>query len=162
MRYHARVLTFASMHVPDKSRVSSSCTNYGMAYTKHGDPSDTKFAMIDRSIAIQVRSIGKSSHTDNEFNDHMSRPAQQKKLTKFRLFVCLIGATKLVIKGVPVFQPNLALANKIFEYLDNTMIVGEYNLPRNTPRKSLKREENLRTMTVMNAVAKVFLFKQVR
>ena len=117
------------------------CTNYGMAFTKDKDPSDTKFAMIDRSIAHLVRSIGKNAHTDNEFNEHMSKPAQQRKLAIFRTFVCLVGATKLIIKGVPSFQPNLALANKIFDYLDNTMIVGEYNLPRRTPRKSLKREE---------------------
>lgn len=112
-----------------------------MAYTKDKDPSDTKFAMIDRSIAHLVRSIGKSAHTDIEFNEHMSLPAQQRKLSIFRMFVCLVGATKLVIKGIPLFHPDLALANKIFDYLDNTMIVGEYNLPRRTPRKSLKREE---------------------
>ena len=138
------------------------CTNYGMAFTKDRDPSDTKFAMIDRSIAHMVRSIGTKAHTDTEFKQHMSKPDQQRKLSVFRTFVCLVGATKLVIKGVPAFQPNLALANRIFDHLDNKMIVGEYNLPRRTPRKSLKREENLRTMTVMNAVGKVFMYKQVR
>lgn len=117
------------------------CTNYGMAYTKDRDPSDTKFAMIDRSIAQLVRSIGKNAHTDNEFREHMSKPDQQRKLSIFRIFVCLVGATKLVTKGVPAFQPNLAFANKMFDYLDNKMVVGEYNLPRSTPRKSLKREE---------------------
>ena len=132
-----------------------------MAFTKScWDPSDTKFAMIDRSIAHLVRSIGKNAHTDNEFRSHMSKPDQQIKLSTFRIFVCLVGATKLIIKGVPSFQPNLALANKIFDYLDNQMIVGEYNLPKRSPRKSLKREENLRTMTVMNAVGKVFMYKQ--
>jgi len=137
------------------------CTNYGMAFTKNGDPTDTKFAMIDRSIAHLVRSIGKKAHTDSEFNDHMSKPEQQKKLTRFRIFVCLVGATKLAIKGVPLFQPNLALANKMFDYLDNQMIVGEYNLPRRTPRKSLKREENIKTMAIMKAVADVFVYQQV-
>ena len=112
-----------------------------MAFTKDRDPSDTKFAMIDRSIAHMVRSIGKSAHTDNEFKLHMAKPAQVRKLSMFRLFVCLVGATKLLIKGVPAFQPNLALANRIFDHLDNDVIVGEYNLPRSTPRKSLKREE---------------------
>jgi hypothetical protein len=105
------------------------CTNYGMAFTKDRDPSDTKFAMIDRSIAHMVRSIGKNAHTDNEFHEHMCKPDQQRKLSIFRIFVCLVGA------------PNLALANKIFDHLDNHMLVGEYNLPRRTPRKSLKREE---------------------
>lgn len=131
-----------------------------MAFTKNGDPSDTKFAMIDRSIAHVVRSVGKKARTDTEFYEHLSKPEQQSKLAVFRIFVCLVGATKLAIKGVPVFQPNLALANKLFDYLDNTMIVGEYNLPRRSARKSLKREENLKTMTIMKAVADVFLYKQ--
>jgi hypothetical protein len=131
-----------------------------MAFTKNGDPTDTKFAMIDRSIAHLVRSIGTKARTDTEFNEHISRPEQQTKLTIFRLFVCLVGATKLAIKGVPAFQPNLALANKLFDYLDNTMIVGEYNLPRRSPRKSLKREENMKTMAIMKAVADVFLYQQ--
>ena len=162
-------------------------TNYGMAFTKQKEPSDTKFAMIDRSIAHLVRSIGRRSHTDSEFLEHMARPEQQRKLSIFRTFVCLVGATRLVIKGVPSFQPNLALANRMFEFLDNDVIVAEYNLPRAQPRKSLKREEvctrtdstvppstltivlrraiasqNLKTMCVMDAVARVFLYKQAR
>lgn len=158
-------------------------TNYGMAFTKDRDPSDTKFAMIDRSVAHLVRSIGKNAHTDNEFEAHLAKPEQQRKLSKFRLFVCLVGATKLVTKGIPAFQPDLAYANKIFDHLDNDMVVGEYNLPRRTPRKSLKREEvrqqhicalytaadttlrapqNLRTMCIMSAVSNVFMYKQAR
>lgn len=132
-----------------------------MAFTKHGEPTDTKFAMIDRSVAHLVRSIGKNAHTDTEFNDHMSLPEMQKKLTMFRIFVCLVGATKLATKGVPAFQPSLALANKMFDYFDNQMIVGEYNLPRRSSRKSLKREENLKTLCVMKAVADVFIYQQV-
>ena len=121
-----------------------------MAFTKDKDPSDTKFAMIDRSIAHLVRSIGTSARTDTEFKEHLSKPEQQQKLVRFHIFVCLVGATKLAIMGVPAFQPNLALAHKLFDYLDKDMIVGEYNLPRRTPRKSLKREENLRTVSGLN------------
>ena len=137
-----------------------SCTNYGMAFTKNGEPSDTKFAMIDRSVAHLVRSIGKHAHTDSEFKAHMSKPEQKTKLTRFRIFVCLVGATKLAIKGIPDFQPNFALANKMFDHLDKDVIVGEYNLPRCSPRKSLKREGNLLTMCIMKAVSDVFIFKQ--
>ena len=98
-----------------------------MAFTKKGgDLSDAKFAMIDRTIAVLVRSIGTQAHTDDEFRSHMSKPEQQVKLAQFRIFVCLIGATKLCIKGVPAFQPNLALANKIFDYLDKQMIVTRF------------------------------------
>ena len=36
-----------------------------MAYTKSNEePSDTKMAMLDRTIAHMVRSIGKNAHTD--------------------------------------------------------------------------------------------------
>lgn len=133
----------------------------GMAFTKDRDPSDTKFAMIDRSIAHLVRSIGMHARSDNEFKLHIDKPEQKKKVTRFRIFVCLVGATKLAIKGVPDFQPNFALANKMFDYLDKDIIVNEYNLPRCTPRKSLKREGNLSTMCIMKAVSDVFIFKQV-
>jgi len=142
--------------------VCSSATNYGMAFTKDGSPGDTKFAMIDRSIAHLVRSIGKNAHTDAEFQAHMAKPEQQKSLMRFRLMVSLVGAVKLAIKGVPAFQPNLAYANRVWDYLDKQVLVGEYNLPNRQPRKCLKREENLRTMTVMSAVCNVFMYKQAR
>ena len=141
-------------------RVFTRCTNYGMAFTKSGDPTDTKFAMIDRSISHLVRSIGKQSHDDSEFLRHIEQPEQRKKVTRFRIFVCLVGATKLAIKGVPDFQPSFALANKMFDYLDNEMINTEYNMPRCTPRKALKRDGNLATMCIMKAVADVFMNKQ--
>tara|TARA_B100001079_G_scaffold228788_2_gene207140 strand:- start:46 stop:423 length:378 start_codon:yes stop_codon:yes gene_type:complete len=112
-----------------------------MAFTKDGSPGDTKFAMIDRSIAHLVRSIGKNAHTDAEFQAHMAKPEQQKSLMRFRLMVSLVGAVKLAIKGVPAFQPNLAYANRVWDYLDKQVLVGEYNLPNRQPRKCLKREE---------------------
>jgi len=136
------------------------CTNYGMAFTKDGNPSDTKFAMIDRSIAHLVRSVGKTARDDNEFHRNLSTPAVQQELLKLRMFISLVGATKLVTMGVPAFQPNLAYANKVFDHLDETVIVGEYNLPARSPRKCLKRAENLRTMCAMRAVGEVFMYKQ--
>ena len=123
------------------SLFARSATNYGMAFTKDGSPGDTKFAMIDRSIAHLVRSIGKNAQTDAEFQAHMAKPEQQKRLMRFRLMVSLVGAVKLAIKGVPAFQPNLAYANRVWDYLDKQVLVGEYNLPNRQPRKCLKREE---------------------
>ena len=137
------------------------CTNYGMAFTKEGSPGDSKFAMIDRSIAHLVRSTAKRPHDDSEFHSHMAEPDTQKKLERFRMMVALMGATKLAIKGVPAFQPNLAYANRVWDYLDEQVLVQEYNLPARQPRKCLKREENLRTMTVMSVVCNVFIYKQV-
>jgi len=149
-------------HPPLTTGVSfGSCTNNGMAFTNDGRPSDAKAAFIDRSVYQNIRSIGTRNSDKNEFLEHMSKPEQKMKLSRFRLYVCLVGAVKLAIQGVPEFQPNLAYANTMFDYLDKKIIVGEYNLPRTSPRKSLKREENLRTLCIMKAVADVFVYKQV-
>ena len=78
------------------------------------------------------------------------------------LVLSLVGATRLAIKGIPTFRPNMAYANRIFDHLDSEMLVGEYNLPKRSPRKCLKREENLITMCCMQAVSNVFMFKQAR
>lgn len=121
-----------------------------MAFTKHGDPSDTKTAMIDRSVAHLVRSIGTSAHTDSEFRNHISQPEQQEMVTRFRLLVCLMGATRLCIKDIPQLQPSMNYANKLFKHLDEEVIVKEYNLSKRTPRKSLKREENLKTVRTLH------------
>jgi hypothetical protein len=130
-----------------------------MAFTRNGDPSDTKFAMIDRSIAHLIRSVAKSSHTEPEFKAHLATPAVQQRLSKFRMLVCLTGAVRLLIKNVPMLQPSTAYANKVFDHFDE-MVQNEYNLPKRSPRKTLKREENLLTMACMNAVSKVYMFQQ--
>lgn len=134
-----------------------------MAYSKGGEePSDTKMAMLDRTVAHMVRSIGENAHTDDEFDVHLSKPDQQRKLTMFRLLVSLIGATKLAIKGVPLLQPDLGYALRVFDHLDKEVVVGEYGLPYRQVRKTLKRSEDLKTLIVMQAVASVFGYKQVR
>ena len=53
-----------------------------MAFTKDRDPSDTKFAMIDRSIAHMVRSISKSAHTDNEFKTRARSASNESSALK--------------------------------------------------------------------------------
>ena len=137
------------------------CTNYGIAFTKRGDPSDTKFAMFDRSIAHLVRTVnGCKAHTDSEFRLHMAKPEQQRKLSIFRTMVCLIGKTRLVIKDVPALRPDLAFANRVFDHLNQHMLVNEYNLPAPQPRKRLKLEENLITLCCIDAVSRCFLYKQ--
>lgn len=117
--------------------------------------------MFDRSIAHLVRTVsGCKAHTDSEFRSHMAKPEQQRKLSIFRTTVCLVGATRLVIKGVPALRPDLAFANRVFDYLNRQVLVNEYNLPAPQPRKGLKCEENLITLCCMDAVARCFLYKQ--
>ena len=61
----------------------------------------------------------------------------------------------------PYLKPDLALAQKLFDEWDN-LLDRKYNLPKPSPRKNIKRLENLITMCCQNAVAHVFFYKQVR
>jgi hypothetical protein len=137
-------------------------TNRGPAFTKGTeDPTEVKSAMIDRSIALFVRTLGVKTHSDAEFKAHLQLEEVKRRLSAFRIFTCLVALVKMFIFRNPIFQPDMALAQKMWDEWDN----GEhgldqgYGLPKPSPRKNMKRTENCVTMTVVNAVATVFFYK---
>ena len=136
------------------------CTNFGPAFSRDGSPSDSKVAMIDRSIVHLVRSTPMATGSnDDDMNKKQEVDVAKKGREEFRLFVCLVGATRLAIKAIPCLQPDMSYAHNMFEKLDQ-MLEQEYNLPRCSARKSLKRAENLKTMCCMSAVTNVFMNKE--
>jgi hypothetical protein len=116
--------------------------------------------MLDRTVSMHVRSNGRNASSHTDFKRHLETEQARNKVLRFRLYVSLVGMTRLCIRGVPAFQPDLALAYRMFDYLDDQVIVKEYNLTPPTPRKAMKRTENLITMIVMKAVADVFMYQQ--
>ena len=108
-----------------------------------------------------VRTLGQKTHDDQEFDDHMSQPEVQVKLRAFRILVCLMGMLKMLIFRQPYLKPDTALAQKIWDEWDE-YISRKVGLPRPSPRKNIKRLENLTTMCCLNAVATVYMYKQVR
>ena len=128
-----------------------------------------------------VRTLGSKTHDNQEFEANLQRPAVAQKLRAFRILTCLMGLVKMLIYRCrqplaagrrppvrdsetrvcrqPYLRPDMALAQKLFDYWDEQLDV-KYGLPKPSPRKNVKRIENLVTMTVMNAVAHVFFFKQ--
>ena len=142
-----------------------SLTNRGPAFTKGmDDPTEVKAAMIDRSIALFVRTLGVKTHSDDEFLAHLQEQEVKRRLCIFRIFTCLVALVRMFIYRNPAFAPDMALAQKMWDEWDN----GEngldqgYGLPKPSPRKNMKRTENCVTMTVVKAVAEVFLYKNVR
>ena len=65
----------------------------------------------------------------------------------------------LCARRQPYFRPDTALAQKLWDHWDDTLD-RKYGLPKPSPRKNIKRLENLTTMCVQNAVGHVFLYKQ--
>ena len=137
------------------------CTNRGAAFTKgQEEPSEVKSALIDRAVVQFVRTLGQKTHDDQEFEDHISHPAVKRKLRIFRILTCLMGLLKMLIFRQQYLRPDMALAQKLFDQWDERLD-RKYGLPRPSPRKNTKRLENLVTMCCLNAVAHVFLFKEV-
>lgn len=137
------------------------CTNRGSAFTKgQEEPSEVKSALIDRAVVQFVRTLGQKTHTDQEFEDHLSQPEVRRKLKIFRITVCLTGLLKMLIFRQPYLRPDMAMAQKMWDEWDKRLDL-KYGLPKPSPRKNLKRLENLVTMCCLNAVSEVFIYKQV-
>lgn len=139
------------------------CTNFGPTFTKGEEvPSEVKTALIDRSIALFVRTLGSKPRLDAEFKAHQTNPEVKRKTSAFRTLVSLMGITLMAIRKVPFWAPDMALAQKMWDEWD----AGPYGinqghgLPKPSPRKNVKRLQNCITMCVLNAVAEVFFLKQ--
>lgn len=137
------------------------CTNRGPAFTRSADePSDGKQALLDRSVVLFVRTEGAKTHDDAEFETNMANPQVVKKVRAFRILTCLTGLLKLLIFRQPFMRPDMSMAQKMWDYWDERLD-RKFGLPRPSPRKNVKRMSNLTTMCCLNAVAHVFMYKQV-
>tara|TARA_B110001452_G_scaffold266503_1_gene273559 strand:- start:6151 stop:9411 length:3261 start_codon:yes stop_codon:yes gene_type:complete len=135
------------------------CTNRGPAFTKgQEEPTEVKAALIDRSNFKVVSSQGGKTHDDAEFEANLRRPEVNRKVRSFRILTCLTGILKMLIYRQSYLQPDLSFAQKLFDEWDKE-IDEKYGLPKLSPRKNIKRVENLTTMCCLNAVAHVFFFK---
>ena len=136
------------------------CTNRGPAFTKgQEDPSEVKSALIDRATVHFVRTLGQRTHDDQEFEAHMQHTEVKRKLKMFRIMTCLMGLTKMLIFRQPYLKPDMAMAQKLWDKWDERLD-RKYGLPKSSPRKNIKRLENLVTMCCLNAVGHVFVFKE--
>lgn len=106
-----------------------------------------------------VRTLGAKTHDDQELEDHLSDPAVARKLRMFRIMTCLMAMLKLLIFRQPYLKPDLAFAQKLWDQWDEKLH-RQYGLPKASPRKNIKRLENLITMCCQNAVGHVFFYKQ--
>ena len=136
------------------------CTNRGPSFTKGDeDPSEVKAALVDRSNFHQVRKEGTRTHDDAEFERNVNRPEVAKKMRAFRILTCLTGLLRMLIFRQNYLQPDLSFAQRLFDEWDKELD-EKYGLPKLSPRKNIKRLENLTTMCCLNAVGHVFFYKQ--
>lgn len=136
------------------------CHNMGHCFTI-GDmePVDGKKAMIQRTITVVARAEADNPSSDSQFRSGLNQPETAAMVEDFRLFTSLVGFVRLSIMNMDWLQPDLSFAKMVFKEADD-MLEKEHNQPRPEPRKQQKREENLITMCCIEAVARVYLWKQ--
>ena len=146
--------------VTDHSVSNTICTNHGPCFTP-GDrePTAGKMAMVNRTICLFARTETKTASPASAFANNLQAPEIMRRVRDFRLFTCLVAFCKLTMRRCPWLQTDLGLAQKMWDQGD-TVLAEEYGMPRPEPRRTQRRAELCRTQAIMEAVARVFLFKQ--
>ena len=92
----------------------------------------------------------------------MQTPRVKSRLRQFRILTCFMALTKMLMKRQATFRVDMSMALKYWDEWDHGPhgLEQGYNLPTLTPRKNQKRTSNCETLTVLNACAEVFFFKQ--
>lgn len=132
----------------------------GQCFTSGGEePSPGKEALIQRTVCLQARAETDEDSPDKDFKEGLSRPDIKQRISDFQLFTSMSGFGLLSIMGLPWLQPDFAVANQIFKEGDR-MLSSKYGMPKPEPRRLVKRLNNLTTMCMHEAIARVYMFKQ--
>ncbi len=146
--------------VTDHKETYLICCNMGQCFTAgNEEPTAGKEAMIQRTVCLQARAEADDDSPEDEFRANLKHPEVAPNISDFRLFCSLCGYARMAMMGIDWLQPDFAIANLIFKAGDR-MLVEEYCMPKPEPRRLVKRKENLITMCVHEAVARVYFFKQ--
>ena len=146
--------------VTDHAETYLVCCNMGQCFTAgNEEPTAGKEAMVQRTVCLQARAEADSDSPEADFKANLKHPEVSPAISDFRLFTSLCGYVRMAMMGVDWLQPDFAIANLIFKEGDR-MLTDEYAKPKPEPRRLVKRTENLTTMCVHEAVARVYFFKQ--
>ena len=147
--------------VTSHDEVHQCMCNLGCNLTVGGVPSQSKQAFIQRTTCLFARdqTCNKDGSDNKEFEAKLKEPVVAERIAKFRLFVSMVSFVRMAIKNVEWLHPDTAYAKVLWREWD-AMLTDDFGMPRPQPRRQAKRMENLITMTVMEAVARVYLFKQ--
>ena len=146
--------------VTDHSVSYAIMTNLGPSFTT-GDkePTSGKHAMINRTFCLFARTETDKASPDSAFEANMRSPLIMPRINDFRLFTCIVAFCKLVVRTCAWLQPDLSMANKMWDEADR-ILTEEYNMPAPEPRRTQRRAEICHTQALMEAVARVYLYKQ--
>ena len=152
--------TFTTVHLEtlhyESYLMSTNCGPLGLKADT--EPSTNRAALSDRSWAHVVHEAEDEGATDADFDINKCSPETRKYINRIRVISCLMGYTLCFIKHIPHCRPNLTYANQLTDQWD-AILVNEFNLPRPTKRKKIKRRMLFELFAVEAAVVEKFLFR---
>jgi len=152
--------TFTTIHIEtlhyESYLMSTNCGPLGLKADT--EPSTNRAALSDRSWAHVVHAAEDDGATDADFDINKCSVETKKHVNRIRVISCLMGYTLCFIKHIPHCRPNLTYANQLTDQWD-TILVNEFNLPRPTKRKKIKRRMLFELFAVEAAVVEKFLFR---
>lgn len=148
--------------VTDNCSAYAILTNMGPCFTLgEREPTAGKHAMINRTISFFARTEADKASAKSDFQTHIEKPDVAARIADFRLFTSIVSFCKLAMHKCPWLQPDLAYAKQVWKQGDR-MLKEEYQMPVPEPRRLSRRAENCRTQAIMESVARVYMYKQVR
>ena len=137
-------------------------SNWGQSFCNSKNPvaEEGAMALRDRTVSNLVRPMPSAGTHNNEsdFLGALNSAPGKAKVQAFQTVTSLVSMTLLLLHQVPLFAPDFSFAESVFLYLDDQMLVQEYNFPRKKPRRNKKRSTDLLTLTVLSSVLRVFFF----
>lgn len=137
-------------------------SNWGQSFSSGRTTVSEEGAMAlrDRTVSYMVRPMASAGTNNNEadFKQALSSAAGEERVRKFKTVTSLVAMTLLLLRKVPALGPDFSYAEAMFSYLDEKMLVQEYNMPRKKPRRNKKRSTDLLTLTVLASVVRVFFY----
>jgi hypothetical protein len=146
--------------VTDHRESDVCCSNMGQLFTKDNlRPDEGKYALCQRTVSHFARTQTKAESSDSAFEAQMAKTPVRKRIADFRLFTCLVGFVRLLLRNCDWLKPNLKFADDLWREFDK-ILTHEDGLCESEARRNIRRSETLITLCVMEAVARVFLFRQ--
>ena len=138
-------------------------TNTGpLGIRSNDEPGTSRQALTDRSIVQMVWAADSNDksvkNSDGEFDLESATDAFKEQVNRLRVVSCLVAYVLVFIKHLPHLRPNLTYARQLTDKWDDIMY-DEFNLPRPSPRKKIKRNMLFKHFAAESAVVEWCLWR---
>ena len=154
--------SFTTVHLEtlhfESHMMSTNCGPLGIK--SDVEPGTNRAALSDRSIAHVVHAADDAGQnkSDGEFNLESASDMVREQVNRLRVVSCLMAYGLVFIKHLPHCQPNITYARELTNKWDDIQN-DEFNLPRPSRRKKLKRKMMFSVFAMESAVVEKFLYK---